>query len=142
VARKSEAGRPEAKRPEKRRSGKLDYPPKSGVEEKQYTEVGESEAMTSLRRKYTREFKLEAIRLHAASDKSQAQVERELGIPEGMLSKWRLRFGVAGEEAFPGTGHVTDVEAELRRLRRENDVLRQERDILKKAIQVFSRDGG
>jgi transposase len=59
-----------------------------------------------------------------------------------MLSKWRLRFGVAGEEAFPGTGHVTDVEAELRRLRRENDVLRQERDILKKAIQVFSRDGG
>lgn len=96
--------------------------------------------MTSIRRKYTREYKLEAIRLQAGSDKSQAQIERELGIPEGMLSKWRLRFGEVGEEAFPGTGHGTEVEAELRRRRRENEVLRQERDILKKAIQVFSRD--
>jgi transposase len=43
------------------------------------------------------------------------------------------------EQAFPGTGHQNDAEAELRQLRRENEILRQERDILKKAIAIFSK---
>jgi transposase len=97
--------------------------------------------MASPRRKYPQEFKLEAIRLYETSGKSVAQIEIDLGITAGLLYKWRARHRQEGPQAFPGTGHQTELEAELRRLRRENEVLRQERDILKKAIQVFSRDG-
>jgi transposase len=71
--------------------------------------------------------------------KERAQIEADLGITPGLLNKWRATFKQQGEHAFPGSGHQTEAEAELRRLRRENEILRQERDILKKAIQVFSR---
>jgi transposase len=70
------------------------------------------------------------------------QVESDLGISPGLLNKWRARGRDNGPQPFPGSGHQTEAEAEVRRLKRENDILRQERDILKKAIQVFSRDGG
>lgn len=97
--------------------------------------------MTRTRRRYTREFKLEAIRLYETSGKSVRQIEIDLGITAGLLNKWRAQQGQDGQQAFVGSGHQSEVEAELRRLRRENEILRQERDILKKAIQVFSRDG-
>ena len=97
--------------------------------------------MGSTRRQYTKEFKLEAIRLYETSGKSVAQIERDLDITTGLLNKWRAQRRQNGPQAFPGTGHQTEQEAELRRLKRENDILHQERDILKKAIQVFSRDG-
>ena len=97
--------------------------------------------MSTMRRKYTAEFKEEAIRLYESSDRSMTEIERDLGIASGLLNKWRARQRVGGKEAFPGSGHQTEAEAELRRLKRENDLLRQERDILKKAIQVFSREG-
>lgn len=97
--------------------------------------------MMGTKRKYDQQFKLEAIRLYETSDKSVAQVESNLGITAGLLNKWRVRYRQEGQQAFPGKGHQTEIEAELRRLKRENDILRQERDILKKAIQVFSRDG-
>jgi transposase len=69
------------------------------------------------------------------------QIEVDLGVTPGLLNKWRVQDRQNGQQAFVGTGHQTELEAELRRLKRENDILRQERDILKKAIQVFSRDG-
>jgi len=94
-----------------------------------------------VRRKYSKEFKQEAIRLYESTDKSMAQIETELGISTGLLNKWRSQQRHNGKQAFPGTGHQTEMDAELRRLRRENEILRQERDILKKAIQVFSRIG-
>lgn len=97
--------------------------------------------MTRTRRRYTREFKLEAIRLYETSGKSVRQIEIDLGITAGLLNKWRAQQRQDGQQAFVGSGHQSEVEAELRRLRRENEILRQERDILKKAIQVFSRDG-
>lgn len=97
--------------------------------------------MSKTRRKYTAEFKEEAIRLYEASDKSLTEIERDLGIAPGLLNKWRARQRADGKAAFPGSGHQTEAEAELRRLKRENDLLREERDILKKAIQVFSREG-
>lgn len=92
-------------------------------------------------RKYEKQFKLEAIRLCETSGRSATQIEKELGITPGLLSKWRVQFGSAGQAAFPGSGQQTEVEAELRRLKRENEILRQERDILKKAMQVFAKDG-
>jgi len=65
----------------------------------------------------------------------------KLGISPGLLNKWRARHRDDGQQAFVGKGHQTDLEEELRRLKRENEVLRQERDVLQKALVVFSRDG-
>ena len=95
----------------------------------------------STKRKYDQQFKLEAIRLYESSGKSVAQVESDLGITAGLLNKWRARYRQEGQQAFPGKGHQSELETELRRLKRELEIVRQERDILKKAIQVFSRDG-
>jgi transposase len=95
--------------------------------------------MTTTRRSYDQQFKREAVQLYENSQKSVAQIEADLGITSGLLNKWRAKFKQQGVQAFPGSGHQTEAEAELRRLRRENEILRQERDILKKAIQVFSR---
>ena len=97
--------------------------------------------MTRTNRKYDKPFKLEAIRLHERSGKSVSQIESELGITNGLLNKWRVRYRSEGAAAFVGSGQQTETEAELRRLKREVDILRQERDILKKAMQVFARDG-
>jgi len=97
--------------------------------------------MTTAKRKYDQAFKLEALRLYEMSGKTIRQIETDLDITPGLLNKWRARYRQDGAQAFPGTGHQTEVEAELRRLKRENDILQQERDILKKALQLFSRDG-
>jgi transposase len=55
------------------------------------------------------------------------------------LHQWCKQFAEHGEQAFPGSGHQTPQEEEMRHLKRENELLRQERDILKKAIGIFSR---
>ena len=67
-----------------------------------------------------------------------AQLERELGIGKGNLSRWKRQSAEEGQDAFPGHGRQTPEQEELRKLRRENEILRQERDILKKAIAIFS----
>lgn len=72
------------------------------------------------------------------SGKSISQVAKELGIPDSNLARWCRQYGAEGEQAFVGSGHVPAHEEELRRLRRENEVLRQERDMLKKSIAIFS----
>jgi transposase len=94
---------------------------------------------------YSREFKLETLRLLKNSGKSKAQLERELGLYQGQLSLWEKAFNKEGgnvqrlEQAFPGTGHQSDAEAEVHRLKRELEIVQQERDILKKAIAIFSK---
>lgn len=91
---------------------------------------------------YSREFKLETLRLLRSSGKTKADLERELGLYPGQIRLWEKAFNRKGEnveQAFPGTGHQSDAEAELRQLRRENEILRQERDILKKAVAIFSK---
>ena len=90
------------------------------------------------RKQYTREFKMEALELWRTSGKSAARIEQDLGIPKGHLYAWKRQFEKHGAEAFPGHGHMPAPEAELRRLQRENEILRQERDILKKAIVIFT----
>jgi len=95
--------------------------------------------MPKEQRTFTREFKQEAVQLVRSSNKSQAQIARDLGIADSTLHHWCQQFAEQGEQAFPGSGHQTPQEEELRQVRRENDVLRQERDILKKAIGIFSR---
>ena len=90
------------------------------------------------RKQYTRTFKLEALELAKTSGKSGAQIERDLGLFPGQLYAWKRQLKEDGVEAFPGSGHLKESDAELRQLRRENELLRQERDILKKAIAIFS----
>jgi len=95
--------------------------------------------MAKMRKTYTREFKIEAVRLLESTGKSQAEIERELGIGSSSLSRWKRQYGEQGEEAFPGRGRLTPEEEQIRRLERENEILRQERDILKKAVTIFSQ---
>ena len=94
--------------------------------------------MTKPRKQYTREFKMEAVRLLETSGKSARQLERELGIGAGNLWRWRKKFAADGENAFPGQGRLTPEQERIRRLERENEILRQQRDILKKAVAMFS----
>lgn len=91
-------------------------------------------------RRYTKEFKLEALRLYESSRKSAAQIEDELGISRGRLHHWRQQYRQQAQQAFPGTGQQPEAEAELRRLQRELAQVTEERDILKKAVQFFSRE--
>jgi transposase len=95
--------------------------------------------MTKARRQYSREFKQEAVQLLETSGKSASELERELGIGKGNLWRWKREFARDGKDAFPGHGRLTPDEERLRQLERENEVLRQERDILKKAIAIFSQ---
>jgi transposase len=94
--------------------------------------------MSSKRRTYPRAFKLEAVQLAQSSGKSTSQLEADLGITPGLLNKWKRQMSQEGEEAFRGQGRQSSDEEELRQLRRENALLKQERDILKKALAIFT----
>lgn len=93
--------------------------------------------MATDRKSYTEEFKREAVRLMETSGKSVAEIARDLGINDNNLYRWRGLYGSQGQRATNGS--LTEMEAELKRLRREVEVLRQERDILKKAMSIVSR---
>jgi len=98
--------------------------------------------MGSNRRKYDKEFKLEAIRSYENGDRSQSEVERELGITQGLLGKWiqSLEKAPKKAEVFPGQGRLTETEARIRQLERENAQLRQDKEILKKVLKIYSRE--
>lgn len=95
--------------------------------------------MESKRRSFSREFKLEAVALVTEGGLSVAQAARDLGIHENVLGRWRRQFEEDPDQAFPGKGRLRPQDEELARLRRENEILRQEREILKKAVGIFSR---
>ncbi len=89
------------------------------------------------RRRYTEEFKREAVQLMETSGKPIAELARDLGINDNNLYRWR---GLYGSQAQANThGDMAEMAAELKRLRREVEVLRAERDILKKAMSIVSR---
>lgn len=92
------------------------------------------------RKKYTREFKEEAVQLLNTSGKSGHDIEADLGIGSGSIYRWRRQLeaeGTQGLRAFPGNGRARD--EELARLRKELADVREERDILRKALAIFSR---
>ncbi len=89
--------------------------------------------MSKPRRKYTREFKLAAVKLVTEQGRSVAEAARSLGVSEKQLRHWKAALQVQGQQAFPGNGHLPVADEELRRLREDNQRLRMERDILKKA---------
>lgn len=94
--------------------------------------------MGNARKQYSKEYKLEAVKLITERGFSVAQTARNLGVSENMLHRWRKELGDRGEEkAFPGNG--VPVEQELALLRAELEKLRRERDILKKATIFFAQ---
>ena len=90
------------------------------------------------RRQHSKEFKREALRLAASIGVSHAAAD--LGINESMLYDWKKKALQEGSDAFRGHGQRTAVEAELARLRRENEVLKMEREILKKAAEFWVKE--
>lgn len=94
--------------------------------------------MGSTRRRFSREFKLEAVRMVVSGGHSQAQVARELDLRPDMLRRWKRQYEQDGEQAFPGAGRLKADDEQLRQLLRENQRLREERDILKKAVAIVS----
>jgi len=93
----------------------------------------------SNKRTYPGEFKLEAVGQVQSRGKSISEIERELGITAGLLAKWKSRLKREGEQAFPGKGRLKEDDELMRRLQGENEVLRQEREVLKKALAIFSK---
>lgn len=93
-----------------------------------------------VRRQFTREFKMEAVRLVKKRGVSVAQAARDLDIHENMLRKWVKEFACDPAQAFPGHGQMKPEQMEIDRLRREVAKLKAERDILKKAAAFFARE--
>jgi len=91
-------------------------------------------------RKFSKEFKIEAVRLAEESNKPVTQIARELGIRQNQIYKWRKQLETKGETAFPGTGQPAGVDDETIKLRRELAVAKEEIEILKKAAAYFARD--
>ena len=90
------------------------------------------------RKTYTREFKLQAVRMMTADGLSVAEVARLLGVGENCLRLWRAAARQQGAAAFPGPGNLSAEQEELRRLRAEVHRLKAERDLLKKAAAYFA----
>ncbi len=92
------------------------------------------------RKKYTREFKEDAVRLVTEQGYNQSEAARNLGIDRGMLGRWVKEFQEDDSEAFRGNGKLRAEQEELRHLRQENRRLKMERDILKKATAFFAKE--
>ena len=91
------------------------------------------------RQKYSKEFKVEAVR-RVVEDKQEAtQVARELDLHPNLLHKWKKQYLAEAEQAFPGNGRSRGSQSEVEQLRRELERVTMERDILKKAVGIFSQ---
>lgn len=87
---------------------------------------------------YDQEFKLNALKLHKESGRSVNSIADELGVPTTTFHQWVQAYKKEGGASFPGKGHVKSSDAELIALRKELHHVRLERDILKKAVAIFS----
>ena len=92
------------------------------------------------RRKFSREFKLEAVWLVRARGVTVAQAARDLDVHENVLRKWVREFDADPRQAFPGPGQMKPEQLEIDRLRKEVAKLKAERDILKKAAAYFAKE--
>jgi transposase len=92
------------------------------------------------RRQYSKEFKVDAVELLMRNNKSITETAASLGIRHDLLSRWRKEYSASKATPFPGSGHMKDPEDErFRKLERELRIVTEEREILKKALAVFSR---
>lgn len=90
-------------------------------------------------RHFTREFKRNAVELMVDKGMSAGRVAQDLDIHPNLLHQWKRKFLAEGNGAFVGKGNLKPEDAEMRRLRKELEDVKEERDILKKALGVFSK---
>lgn len=98
--------------------------------------------MKQNRKQYSKEFKVQAVELVQTSSKKVSEIASDLGIDVNVLNRWRREYEAAGNRSFSGQGHRqqgTDLEEENRRLKQELLDVMMERDILKKAVAIFSK---
>ncbi|MFC2126655.1 transposase [Bacteroidota bacterium] len=100
--------------------------------------------MVKRRRTYDKEFKLMAVELSESRSNSVKQVAKELDLHPDLIYQWRQQFKHQGERSFPGRGKkdLTLQEAEIAQLKKELRDAQIERDILKKAVSIFSKNDG
>ncbi len=96
--------------------------------------------MGKQRREYSTDFKVEAVRLVVEEGRRASEVARELGVNASLVRNWKKNLESGKVDPFPGKGRLSSEDEELRRLKRENNRLRMERDILKKAVAIFSEE--
>ena len=91
------------------------------------------------KKKFDKEFKINAVKLITEQGLSVTQTSQDLGVGLSTLQRWLREMKDYGQTgAFPGSGKLKPEDEKLRKLERENEVLRRERDILKKALAIFS----
>ena len=93
------------------------------------------EGQGSKKQRFDRDFKISAVKMVTQEGQKASEVARSLGIHPNQLYNWKKKYSDDGEKAFPGKGHLTEI-ASLRRKLREVEM---ERDILKKAVGIFSK---
>ena len=96
--------------------------------------------MVSRRKSYTREFKIETVKLATDGCANVSEIARDMGIHPNTLYNWIQQFSARPADAFPGKGYVASDADVIRQLKRENERLKMEREILKKAMAIFSKD--
>jgi transposase len=92
------------------------------------------------KKRYSEEFKRDTIRLQETSGKSVGAIEKELGLSHNLLRQWKKRYQVNEETDELERSEIEQLKAALRQAKRELTIARQERDILKKTISIFSKD--
>lgn len=93
------------------------------------------------RKSYDRQFKMDAVNLVLEGKRTAQEIARDLGIDTNTLYRWKRELGRDSSNAFPGKGRLSGQEEELRRLRRELEQAKEDREILKKALEFFSKHG-
>ena len=96
--------------------------------------------MTRKRKRYSKQFKIDAVKLVTEQGYRVSEAARNLEIHHSSLRRWRKQLETDGNQAFPGKGHMASEKEELLRLRKENKRLRMEREILKKATAFFAKE--
>ena len=96
--------------------------------------------MTQKRKHYSKQFKIDAVKLITEQGFNVSEAARNLGIHHSSLRRWKSQLESDGNQAFPGKGNLNSDKEELNRLRKENKRLRMERDILKKATAFFAKE--
>jgi len=91
------------------------------------------------KRRYDKAYKLEVLNMIQQSDRTIKSIAQELEIHPGVISRWRRQFRDQENDAFPGKGHQIPEDEEIRRLKKELADVKEERDILKKAVAFFAK---
>lgn len=96
--------------------------------------------MGTQRKSYSREFKINAVRMITEEHRKATEVARELGIHENLIYNWKKKYLEDKDESFPGKGNLKSKDDYVKKLEKEVKRLRDERDILKKAAQFFAKE--